>query len=375
MGTLVEGLPVSSPLPSLDELLDKLSGVGGSDLHLKVGSPPVFRINGVVHRAELPTLAPDDTEHYLNGIITDRARHTFNEAGEADFAISRPGRGRFRVSSFRQRGSVSLVLRRVSPVKGTFRELGLPGVVLEKLADERPGLVFVTGPAGSGKTTTAGALINRINATRRTSVVTLEDPIEILYPDQQSIISQREIGVDTASYSVGITAAVGQDTDVIFVGGLPDMETMTAAIDAAESGHLIIAVLPTFDGVETIRRLVEFFPPHQQQKIRNTLATNLKGIVSQQLIPRADGKGRVAAVEVLVNTERVAARIADPELLDEIVEDIAEGDFFGMRSYDQAIFKLYENGDISFEAATSHAASVTDFKAAAQGRRLERVAN
>lgn len=365
---------MSSTLPSLDELLDKLSGVGGSDLHLKVGSPPVFRINGVVHRAELPVVTPEDTDHYLKGVITDRAKEWFEEAGEADFAISRPGRGRFRVSTYRQRGSISLVLRRVSPVKGTFRELGLPADVLEKLSDERPGLVIVTGPAGSGKTTTAGAVINRINATRRSTIVTIEDPIEILFPDQQSIVSQREVGNDTASYAVGLAAAVGQDTDVIFVGGLPDDETVAAAIRAAESGHLVVAVIPTFDGIETINRLVEFFPPHKQDKIRAGLATNLKGIVSQQLIPRADGKGRVAAVEVLVNTERVATRIADPNGLSKIVEDIAEGDFFGMRSYDQAIFKLYDSGDITFEAASNHAASVQDFKAAAQGRRLERVA-
>ena len=365
---------MSSSLPSLDELLDKLGAVGGSDLHLKVGSPPVFRISGVVHRAELPVLAPQDTEHYLNGIITDRAKEAYEEAGEADFAISRPGRGRYRVSTYRQRGSVSLVLRRVSPVKGTFRELGLPADVLEKLADERPGLVFITGPAGSGKTTTAGAVVNRINATRRASIVTLEDPIEILFPDQQSIVSQQEIGSDTTSYALGLSSAVSQDTDVIFTGGLPDEETVTAAVDAAETGHLVIAVIPTFDGVETINRLVEFFPPHRQLKVRKALATNLKGIVSQQLIPRADGKGRVAAVEVLVNTERVAQRIADPDSLEKIVEDIAEGDFFGMRSYDQAIFKLYDSGDITFEAASAHAASVQDFKAAAQGRRLERVA-
>jgi twitching motility protein PilT len=365
---------VSASLPSLDELLDKLSAVGGSDLHLKVGSPPVFRINGVVHRAELPVLAPQDTDHYLAGIITDRAKEAFEGHGEAEFAISRPGRGRFRVSSYRQRGSVSLVLRSVSPVKGTFRELGLPADVLEKLSDERPGLVFITGPAGSGKTTTAGAVVNRINATRRATIVTLEDPIEILFPDQQSIVSQREIGSDTESYSAGLTAAVNQDTDVIFVGGLPDEATVTAALDAAETGHLVIAVIPTFDGVETINRLIEYFAPHRQTKIRKALATNIKGILSQQLIPRADGKGRVAAVEVLVNTERVKTRIADPDALGKIVEDIAEGDFFGMRSYDQAILKLYDSGEITFEAAQAHAASVQDFKAAAQGRRLERVA-
>jgi twitching motility protein PilT len=365
---------MSSSLPSLDELLDKLSAVGGSDLHLKVGSPPVFRISGVVHRAELPVLAPQDTEHYLKGIITDRALEDFEEGGDADFAISRPGRGRFRVSTYRQRGSVSLVLRRVSPVKGTFRELGLPADVLEKLADERPGLVLVTGPAGSGKTTTAGAVVNRINATRRASIVTLEDPIEILFPDQQSIVSQRELGSDTNSFAAGLTSAVKQDTDVIFVGGLPDEETVTAAIDAAETGHLVIAVASTFDGIETINRLVEHFPPHKQQQTRKALAANLKGIVSQQLIPRADGKGRVAAVEVLVNTERVAQRIADAETIGKIVEDISEGDFFGMRSYDQAILKLYESGEITYDSASAHAASIQDFKAAVQGRRLERVA-
>ena len=217
-------------------------------------------------------------------------------------------------------------------------------------------------------------MVNRINATRRASIVTLEDPIEILFPDQQSIVSQRELGSDTNSFAAGLTSAVKQDTDVIFVGGLPDEETVTAAVDAAETGHLVIAVASTFDGIETINRLVEHFPPHKQQQTRKALAANLKGIVSQQLIPRADGKGRVAAVEVLVNTERVAQRMADAETIGKIVEDISEGDFFGMRSYDQAILKLYESGEITYDSASAHAASIQDFKAAVQGRRLERVA-
>ena len=352
-------------LPSLDELLEKLTAVGGSDLHLKVGSPPAFRIDGVVHRTELPVVAPADTGRYLDEIVTERASEHLDRSGEADFAIGRSGLGRFRVSVFRQRGSLTLVLRTVGTVEGGFEALGLPPVV-ERLADERPGLLLITGPSGSGRTTTGAAVVEHVNATRKGSIVTIEDPIEILFPDNQSLVSQREVGIDTASFAAGLQAATRNDTDAIFVGELPDRETVAAALRASETGHLVVAVLPTFDGIETINRIVESFEPYQRQQVRQILSTTLKGIVSQQLIPRADSNGRVAAVEVLVNTERVAEKLKNEESTPSITVDIAEGEFFGMRNYDQALLTLYSRGEVSFEDALSHATSTADFKVAAQ---------
>ena len=355
------------PLPSLDELLQKITAVGGSDLHLKVGSPPAFRIDGVVHRSDLPAVTQADTRRYLDEIITDQAKEAFERDGEAGFAIGRSGLGRFRVSAFSQRGSVTLVVRTVGTVSGGFEVLGIPAVV-ERLADERPGLLLITGPSGSGRTTTGAAVIEHVNANRKCSLITIEDPIENLYPDNQALISQREVGLDTESFASGLRAAMRNDTDVIFVGELPDCETLAAALRAAETGHLVIGILPTFDGLETISRIVESFEPFQRQQVRQLLSTTLKGIISQQLLPRADETGRVAAVEVLVNTERVAEKLKEEEQTASIAEDIAEGEFFGMRNYDQAILTLYARGDVSFEDALSHATSTTDFKVAAQAR-------
>lgn len=354
-------------LPSLDELLEKITAVGGSDLHLKVGSPPAFRIDGVVHRSDLPAVTQADTRRYLDEIITDQGREAFERDGEAGFAIGRSGLGRFRVSAFSQRGSVTLVIRTVGTVTGGFEALGIPAVV-ERLADERPGLLLITGPSGSGRTTTGAAVIEHVNANRKCSLITIEDPIENLYPDNQALISQREVGLDTESFASGLRAAMRNDTDVIFVGELPDQETLAAALRAAETGHLVIGILPTFDGIETINRIVESFEPYQRQQVRQLLSTVLKGIISQQLLPRADETGRVAAVEVLVNTERVSEKLREEERTASIAEDIAEGEFFGMRTYDQAILTLYARGDVSFEDALSHATSTTDFKVAAQAR-------
>jgi twitching motility protein PilT len=358
---------VHESLPSLDELLQKITAVGGSDLHLKVGSPPAFRIDGVVHRSDLPSVTQADTRRYLDEIITDQGREAFERNGEAGFAIGRSGLGRFRVSAFSQRGSVTLVIRTVGTVTGGFEALGIPAVV-ERLADERPGLLLITGPSGSGRTTTGAAVIEHVNANRKCSVITIEDPIENLFPDNQALISQREVGLDTESFVSGLRAAMRNDTDVIFIGELPDRETLAAALRAAETGHLVIGILPTFDGLETINRIVESFEPFQRQQVRQLLSTVLKGIISQQLLPRADETGRVAAVEVLVNTERVSEKLKEEERTASIAEDIAEGEFFGMRSYDQAILTLYARGDVSFEDALSHATSTTDFKVAAQSR-------
>lgn len=358
---------MNESLPSLDELLQKITTVGGSDLHLKVGSPPAFRIDGTVHRSDLPSVTQADTQRYFDEIVSDRGRAEFEANGEVGFALGRSGLGRFRVSAFRQRGSVTLVVRTVSTVDGGFEALGIPAVV-ERLADERPGLLLVTGPSGAGRTTTCAAIVEHVNATRRCSIITIEDPIENLFPDNQALVSQREVGLDTASFASGLRAAMRNDTDVIFVAELADRETLAEALRAAETGHLVIGILPTFDGLETINRIIESFEPYQRQQVRQLLSTILKGIISQQLLPRADEIGRIAAVEILVNTERVAEKLKDEELAPTISVDIAEGEFFGMRSYDQAILTLYAKGEVSFEDALSHATSTTDFKVAAQAR-------
>ncbi len=362
-------VPENEPLPSLDELLHKLISINGSDLHLKVGSPPAFRIDGVLHLSNLEKLSPQDTERFLDEIMPPRMRPEFEATNEADFAYGKASLGRFRVNCYRQRGSINVVVRAVHPASGEFSSLGLPSVV-ERLANEQRGLILVTGPTGSGKTTTVGAIIDHINANRRVNIITLEDPIEILHPDKLAIVSQREVGVDTASFHEGLRRILRQDPDVIFIGEMRDAETVEAALKAAETGHLVLSTLHTGDAPETISRIIEFFPPYQERQVRQVLAMSLKGVISQRLLPRADGQGRVPAVEVLVNTERVFDRIVDPEQTHTLPEVIADGDFYGMQTFDQALMKLYASGEVTFQDALVHASDATDFKLAAQNRGL-----
>src|SRR5207253_6844648 len=268
----------------------------------------------------------------------------FMAASEADFAHSIAGVGRFRVNVFRQRGSVGLVFRRVLPGAPSFDALGLPPVVA-RLAEEPRGLVLVTGPTGSGKTTTIAAMIQHINETRAVNVVTIEDPIEFLFQDKRSIINQREIGTDTHDYPEAMRRVLRQDPDVIFVGEMRDAETVWAALAAAETGHLVVSTLHTTNATETVNRIVDFFPPFQQKQIRFTLGSALRGGISQRLLERADGKGRVPATEVLVMTGRVYDRVVDPEFGEESIEDlIADGEYYGMQTFDQSLFNLYKNG-------------------------------
>ncbi len=356
---------MSESLPGLDDLLKKLLSVEGSDLHLKVGSPPAYRIDGTLHLSNLPKLSPEDTERIAAEIIPDRNKATFELINEADFAYGKPHLGRFRVNCYRQRGSVNIVMRAVSPASKNFDELGLPEV-MQGLCAERRGMILVTGPTGSGKTTTLGAMIDHINSNRRSNIITLEDPIEILHPDKMSIVSQREVGVDTDSFGEGLRRILRQDPDVILIGEMRDQETVVAALQAAETGHLVLSTLHTIDATETVNRVIDFFPPTQQQQIRLMLAGSLKGVISQRLLPRTDGKGRVPAVEVLVHTERVFDRVADPAQTHTLIDVIAEGEYYGMQSFDQAIMQLYQDGIVSFQDALAHATSPTDFKIRAQ---------
>jgi twitching motility protein PilT len=344
----------------------------GSDLHIKPGGPPHVRINGHLIRTDFPVMSASDCERSAMELMNDdQARH-FKEVGEVDFAYSERGLGRFRVNIFRQRGSVGLACRRVLPGSPSFESLGLPPAV-KTMADEHRGLLLVTGPTSSGKTTTTGAMINYINSSRACHILTIEDPIEILHSDRQAIVSQREIGHDTRDFANALRAAMRQDPDVIFVGEIRDPETVKAALQAAETGHLVISTLHTTDVSETVNRIIDFFPPHQQGQIRVSLAASLRGIVSQRLLPRKDARGRVPAVEVLVMNGRIRDLILNPENTHMIRDIVAESGFYGMQTFDQALLALYRSGLVELDDAMNAATNQHDFQIALRQEGLQPV--
>ncbi|MDQ4064543.1 MAG: PilT/PilU family type 4a pilus ATPase [Actinomycetota bacterium] len=344
----------------------------GSDLHVKAGGPPYVRVNGHLHKTDFPALSAADCERAAMDLMTDDQARKFKDIGEVDFAYSEQGLGRFRVNVFRQRGSVGMACRRVLPGSPAFDTLGLPPVI-KQLSEEQRGLLLVTGPTSSGKTTTTGAVINHINATRSCHILTIEDPIEILHPDRMAIINQREIGHDTADFAIALRAAMRQDPDVIFVGEIRDAETVKAALQAAETGHLVISTLHTTDVSETVNRIIDFFPPHQQKQIRVSLASALKGIVSQRLLPRKDGKGRIPAVEVLVMNGRIHDLVLNPEQTHMIHDIVAESGFYGMQTFDQALLALYRSGLVSLDDAMAAATNSHDFQIALRQEGLQPV--
>jgi len=348
-----------SPEPGIEgvlaSLLGELAAGEGSDLHLKVGSPPMIRVQGVLGRLDRPAPSAEETNRLAEAIIPADRQERFRTAGAADFAHSVSGVGRFRVNAFHQRGSVSFVFRKLRLGGPSFEEAGLPEIV-RNLAQEQRGLLLVTGPTGSGKTTTLAAMIGEINRTRPVHIVTIEDPIEVLHQDQMASINQREVGLDTESFLSALRDALRQDPDVILIGEMRDPETVQSALQAAETGHLVLSTLHTVDATETVSRLVDFFPPYQQHQVRLTLAGALRGIICQRLVPDTSG-GRVPCLEVLVNTGRVAERIVDPGTTSEIRDVITEGGFYGMRTFEQSLLELITAGTISVEAAmesTSH---------------------
>jgi twitching motility protein PilT len=347
---------------SVDHYLQHLVEVGGSDLHLKAGGPAYVRIDGDLKPVTvLPPLSPGDTERFAHEMMADRSVAEFEERHEADFAYSIVGVGRFRINAFRQRGSAGIVARRVLPGTQDFASLGLPAAV-RAMAEEHRGLVLVTGPTGSGKTTTTAAMISHINATRRCHIVTLEDPIEVTHRDDNAIVDQREIGVDTTDFATGLKAVSRQDPDVIFIGEMRDLETVGAALQAAETGHFVISTLHTTDARETVNRIVDMFPKEQQSQARISLANSLKGIVCQRLVPRATGDGRVAVVETMVMTTRIFEFITDPHQLPMIEDAIAEGGYYGMQTFDQHLLQLYSNGEVSLKDALAAATNPHDFR-------------
>jgi twitching motility protein PilT len=337
--------------------------LGASDLHSKVGSPPMARVHGELQPLDgYEVLTSEDTETALDQILNDtRAHAEFKEVGEADFAHAIRGLSRFRVNAFRQRGSVSIACRAIPFQVKTIEELELPEVIT-KLSEEPRGIILLTGTTGSGKSTTLAAMIDHINSTTRRHIVTLEDPIEYLHRDKMSIINQREVGNDTASFNRALRRVLRQDPDVILIGEMRDEESVRTALSAAETGHLVLSTLHTLDATETINRIIDFFPPHHQQQARVMLASTLRAAISQRLVARADGEGRIAAAEVLVSTGRVQDLILNPEETGKIGDVIAEGAFYGMQTFDQALLGYVMEGVISEEVAREFATSPHDFK-------------
>src|SRR5687767_6897835 len=321
----------------INACLRHLVQVGGSDLHLKVPSPPLTRLDGeLVPVPGVERLTPQDTEHAVFQMLTDKDKlQEFAEQREVDFAYAIESVGRFRVNAFHQRGSISIVCRAIPFTIRTIDELSLPPVIRD-LAEEERGIILVTGTTGSGKSTTLAAMIDHMNETTSKHIVTIEDPIEFLHRDKRSIINQREVGQDTHSFKRALRRVLRQDPDVILIGEMRDEETVHTALSAAETGHLVLSTVHTVDATETINRIIDFFPPHMHQQVRAMLGGTLKGVISQRLVPTADGRGRVATAEILRMTGRVRDMIMDPTQTGRLQEVIQEGGFYGMQSFDQA---------------------------------------
>jgi twitching motility protein PilT len=352
----------------LPELLKIAVERKASDLHIKVGSPPVLRIDDkLVPLVEMPRLGQDAVVTMAASVMNTKQREKFKERCEIDLAYSVPGLGRFRANVFQQRGTVGLVMR-VIPIKiQSIGELNLPPV-MEKISLEPRGLVLVTGTTGSGKSSTLAAMIDYINANRSGHILTIEDPIEFLHRDKKCLVNQREVGVDTPSFSEALRSALRQDPDIILVGEMRDYETISTAILAAETGHLVMSTLHTLDATETVNRIISVFPPYQQKQIRLQLGAVMKGIIAQRLIPRADGKGRVPAVEVCIATGTVRECIMDPDktrkLNDMIAASVSQ---YGMQTFDQSLMTLYTRGLITYEEALQWCSNPDDFALRVRG--------
>jgi twitching motility protein PilT len=353
---------------NVNDLLKAAVEKGASDLHLKVGSYPLARIHGRLTTVnEEKKLDHEDLVEMAAAVMSNTHRQKFKDAQEVDLAYSVAGLGRFRCNVFQQRGTIGIVLRVIPMQVRSIDSLGLPPV-LQKISAEERGLVLVTGTTGSGKSTTLASMLDYINTTRSSHIITIEDPIEYLHRDNVSIINQREIGVDTRSFPFALRSALRQDPDVILVGEMRDVETIETALHAAETGHLVFSTLHTLDAAETINRIISVFPPHQQKQIRIQLAAVLKAAISQRLMPSADGKSRVPAVEVLVATAFIRDCIVDKDKTHLIPGAIAAGTSqYGMQTFDQSIFSLFSQGLITYEEALRWASNVDEFKLKVQG--------
>jgi twitching motility protein PilT len=357
----------------LDGLLRFAVEQGASDVHVKVAARPHLRVDGHLREGPFDTVEPADTDRLAAGIIPRGRAEAFAADNECDFMYGIAGLGRFRVSAFRQRGWVGFVLRRVLPGIPSFEALGLPAAI-PRLAEQTDGLVLVTGLAGSGKTATLAAMVDHVNTNREGHIVTIEDPVEVLHADKRSIVDQREVGSDTPSTVSALQHALRQDPDVVMVGTLQDADSAWAALEGAAIGHLVLAGMGTVSAIDTVDRFVELFPPHRQRQARAALATSLRGIVSQRLLPRSGGRGRVPAVELLMVNARVAERIADPELLADLTREMEHGDLYGMQTFDQSLVHLYRNGLVARADAVTHANAPSEMKFALDRADLERQA-
>jgi twitching motility protein PilT len=358
----------------LIELLTAAVQTGASDVHLKLGQPPIIRIDGELEPLQgWSALGEHELTEVLESVteISPRRRDLFDEHGDLDIAFSHPTLPRFRVNGFRQRGATSFAFRIIPSTIPRFDELGLPGGV-QRLAEEHRGLVLVTGPTGSGKTTTLASMLDHINRSRRHHIVTIEDPIEILHPDRGCIVNQREVGLDTESFGQALRRVLRQDPDIILIGELRDTETAHTALQAAESGHLVFSTLHTIDAAETLGRMIEFFPEAKQQQIRTILAGTLRGVVSQRLLPRAGG-GRVPAVEVMVSNARIQDLIRENRA-DEITDAIEAGEYYQMHSFAQSLIELVLDGSIERDIAANAATNRHDFLVALERAEKDKAA-
>ena len=352
----------------INELLEKAHSLSASDLHIKVGSPPILRIYGeLTPLTSEKRLSQEDTMKIAFSVMTPGQSEIFKKKNDIDLAYSVPGLGRFRCNIFIQRGTIGVVFRVIPMRIPSIEELFLPEII-KKICMERRGLILVTGTSSSGKSTTLAAMIDLINTMRTEHIITIEDPIEYLHMDKKSIVNQREIGSDTESFSKALRQALRQDPDVILVGEMRDFETIQTALVAAETGHLVLSTLHTIDATETINRIISVFPPYQHKQVRMQLASVLKGIISMRLTPRADGKGRVPAVEVLVATTTIKDCILDPDKTRLIPDVLAQGImYYGMQTFDHSLFSLFKSGLITYEEAIRGATNPDDFALKVKG--------
>jgi twitching motility protein PilT len=346
----------------LNEILTIAIKAKGSDIHIKTGLPPIVRIDGKLHPIpNAQRLTPEFVAAMAGSMMNARQKRIFEENWEVDLAYAVPGLGRFRVSIYHQRGTVAMVFRTISIAIPSLESLNLPPV-LKKICAEERGLILVTGTTGSGKSTTLAAMIDYINQSRTCNIITVEDPVEFLHRDNKSIISQREVGCDTQSFASALKGALRQDPDVILVGEMRDLETIETAMTAAETGHLVMSTLHTMDAAETVNRIISVFPPYHQRQVRMQLSGVIKGVISQRLVPKVDGKGRVPAVEVMLGTARVRDCIDDHTKTKEIHDAIAQGFVtYGMQTFDQSLMKLLTSGLISYEEALRQSSNPDDF--------------
>jgi twitching motility protein PilT len=352
---------------NINGLLKAMMDKGASDLHLRTGTSPAFRINGGLFRAQMEHLSTEDIEGALVELMSEEQRRTFNEKHELDFAIGLKGVGRFRINAFRQRGTTSLAIRSIRTKIPTFGELNLPVVILD-IAMKKRGLILVTGTTGSGKSTLLASMIDHINNNAAVNVITIEDPIEYLYRDNKSIIAQREIGMDTHQFANALRASFRQDPDVILIGEIRDTDTMETAMSAADTGHLVLSTLHTMNALETVSRIISFFPPHQHQQIRLVLSSVLVAVISLRLLPKKDGSGQTPAAEIMINNATIAEYLHDAEKSHLILNAISEGyTQYGSQSFDQSLLQLLRDDMITFQVAKQNASNPDDFELKVRG--------